>query len=74
LLVSKRTGERIVISREEFKGKDKVYLERLENCQVFLPFKMKAFYCKHIKNCQIYAGFIEGGSLIEVIEDSIFHF
>ena len=67
-------GERNCIvkrSEEESKGKDKVCLENLENCDVYLPFLLKAAYLKGMSNCRVYVGCVEGACFVNGATNSV---
>ena len=69
-------GERNSIVRRsdaESAGKDKVYLENLENCDVYLPFLLKAAYLKGVSNCRVYIGCVEGACFVNGATDCVIH-
>ena len=49
---------------EEYKGKESVIIEGLENCEVYLPFLVKSLYIKNLDGCHIYVGSVSGASFI----------
>jgi hypothetical protein len=63
-----------VISQEEFASRDKVYLLDLSECEIYLPFSMKAFYAKNVSSCKVYVGAVEGGALIYEMKNSEIQF
>ena len=69
-------GERNSIVRRsdaESAGKDKVYLENLENCDVYLPFLLKAAYLKGVSNCRVYVGCVEGACFVNGATNCVVH-
>ena len=57
----------------EYAGKENVIIENLENCEVYLPFKIKSLYIKKITNCKIYAGCVSGASFINLAVNCDLH-
>jgi len=72
-VVKQRTGEKLVFSENEYEGKDKVYLINIEDCDIYLPFSMKALYIKNTVNSRVYAGYVEGASFFNSTENSTYH-
>ncbi len=48
----------------EYYGKENLIIENLQNCSVYLPFKIKCLYIKKITNCKIYVGCVSGASFV----------
>jgi hypothetical protein len=67
------TGTEIRKTEEEYAGKENVIIENLENCEVYLPFKIKSLYVKKMTNCKIFAGCISGASFINQAVDCELH-
>lgn len=70
LIIKKKRNETIIVDPAEYEGKDKVQLENIENCDIFLPFVMKALYIKNTYHSWIYAGYVTGASYIETTNKS----
>jgi len=46
LVIKNQKGVRRIVLESEYMGKDKAYLINIENCDIYLPFVMKALYIK----------------------------
>ena len=57
----------------EYEGKDNLIIENLQNCTVYIPFKVKALYVKNISNCTIYVGAVSGASFVNKAINSQLH-
>jgi ribosomal protein L14E/L6E/L27E len=51
-------------TEEEYKGKENVIIDGLEDCIVVIPFPIKSLYIKNVMDCKIYAGAVSGASFI----------
>jgi len=73
IVISQKTNEKIIFNKEDIKDRNSLYLENLNNCEIYILFNFKALYAKEIKNCKIYIGSISGGSHITDCNDSNFY-
>lgn len=72
LFIKKLRNETLIVSRAEYEGKDKVFIENIENCDIFLPFVMKALYIKNTYHSRVYAGYVTGASYIDTTNKSVY--
>lgn len=70
IVISNKLNEKIVYSLEDIKDRNSLFLENLNNCEVYILFNFKALYVKEIKNCKLFIGSISGGSHITDCIDS----
>jgi len=61
---------RVLKTLDEYRDKENVIIENLENCVVLIPFAIKCLYVKNIRNCKVYVGAISGASFINEACDS----
>lgn len=73
LIIKDESAKTIRKSIEEYKGKENVIIENIEDCEIYLPFKIKCLHIKNIKNCKIYAGCVSGASLVHYALNSHIH-
>lgn len=73
LIVRQQKGIKRIVLESEYEGKDKVYLLNIENCDIYLPFVMKALYIKNVYHSRIYVGFVEGASFFISTNNSSYH-
>lgn len=71
-VIRKLRNETLIVTKEEYEGKESVYIENVENCDIFLPFVMKALYIKNTYHSRVYAGFVMGASYIETTNKSTY--
>jgi hypothetical protein len=73
IVISNKSDEKIIFSLEDVNNRNSLFLENLNNCEVYILFNFKALYAKEIKNCKLFVGSISGGSHItDCIDSSIF--
>ena len=73
LVIRKKKNEILKIDPSEYEGKDKIYLENIENCDIYLPFIIKALFVKNTYHSRIYAGIVLGSSYIETTNKSSYY-
>ncbi len=64
LVIKDVNTQEIRKTMEEYSGKENVIIENIENCQIYLPFKIKSLYVKKMTNCKVYVGCVSGASFI----------
>lgn len=64
LSIKELKDQEIRKTEEEYKDKENVIIENLENCRVFLPFVIKSVYIKDIKNCKLFIGAVSGPTFV----------
>lgn len=72
LVIRKLRSETLVVDPADYEGKQLVYIENIENCDIYLPFVMKALYIKNTYHSRVYAGFVLGASYIETTNKSTY--
>jgi hypothetical protein len=60
-------------TESEYEGKENIIIEGVENCTIYLPFKIKSLYIKNILDTKIYAGCISGASFINNAKNCQIH-
>lgn len=73
LVIRQQKGLKRIVLESEYEGKDKVYLINIENCDIYLPFVMKALYIKNAYNSRIYAGYVQGSSFFNSTNKCTYH-
>ena len=73
LVIRKLRNEIMIVDPAKYEGKQAVYIENIENCEIYLPFIMKALYIKNTYHSRIFAGFVLGASHIETTNKSNYH-
>lgn len=72
-VIKNQKGLRRIVKDSEYVGKDKVYLYNIDNCDIYLPFVMKALYVKNVTNSRIYAGYVMGASFFNSTNKCSYH-
>lgn len=73
IVISNKSNEKIIFTREDVKDRNSLFLENLKDCEVYILFNFKALYAKEIKGSKLYLGSISGGSHItDCIDSNIF--
>lgn len=72
LIIRKLRNETMVVDPAQYEGKQNVYIENIENCDIFLPFIMKALYIKNTYQSRVYTGMVTGGAHIETTNKSTY--
>lgn len=70
IVISNKSNEKIIFTLEDLKDRNSLFLENLNNCEVYILFNFKALYAKEIKGCKLFIGSISGGSHITDCTDS----
>mmetsp|Transcript_29945 Transcript_29945/g.26505 ORF Transcript_29945/g.26505 Transcript_29945/m.26505 type:complete len:291 (-) Transcript_29945:170-1042(-) len=73
LVIKNQKGIRRIVLESEYIGKDKAYLINIENCDIYLPFVMKALYIKNVNNSRIYAGYVMGSTFFNSTNKCSYH-
>ena len=73
LIIRKKKNEILIVDPADYEGKDKVYLENIENCDIFLPFIIKALFVKNTYYSRIYVGVVLGAAYIETTNKSAYY-
>jgi len=64
LVVKNKTKEKIILREAEFKGKNNLILENIQDCEIYILFNFKACYVKNLTDTKIFLGSINGGTHI----------
>ncbi|CAI2374358.1 unnamed protein product [Moneuplotes crassus] len=73
LVIKNQKGLRRIVLPTEYEGKDKAYLINIDNCDIYLPFVMKALYIKNVHNSRIYGGYVMGATFYFSTKKSTYH-
>ncbi len=70
IVIVNKSNEKIIFTLDDIKERNSLFLENLNNCEVYILFNLKALYVKEIKCCKLFIGSISGGSHITDCNDS----
>ncbi len=72
LIIRKKKNEIMIIDKAEYEGKDIVFIESIENCDIFLPFIIKTLYIKNVYHSRVHVGFVKGASYVQTTNKSTY--